>query len=338
MPKSNPPDPATSVHTHHRASVASVALRILLILVPIGASCLTWFAIGALFGARSEGASAGSLGSLIAIAAVGEILLLASIAVSVIVNPHARDHAVVIVAAALSVLAAGATPLTVVAALLVILALGFWRHEMLVEARSRIRFTFVKSARAGIGWTLALIGLAIALQSVAPAQLLVNPEQASARLLDAAARSTQEFIPVLVRGAEPSKTIDAYLDEVARSLEQGKSPLVPFPGLEVEGAPTTEALRQQLSENLHISLTGRETLGDIIQRTVRERLEPAIAQLTTAIVPLFVLSVFLIIQLVNPLIGWLAVGLSAAAFTWTKASGTVRVVREKADVDRLQLQ
>lgn len=333
MPSDKPQPHQLSAH--HRSTAASVAARVVLVFIPLGAGLLLWLLVAALFSARAEGSSVDRLGSLIGLAGVGYAVMLATYAVSVILNPHPKDHALLIVGLSGAVVASGASVLALLAALVVALALTLWRQAMLQEAQSRIRFNFGRTTRASLGLTLALIALAIAVQSVTPAKLLNDPEAASQRLLDTVARGAERFVPILIQGVEPRRTLDDYLKEVASALEHGRSPLVPFPGLRVEGAPTAGALRQQLSENLGLHLTGRETLGDIIQQTVRDRLAPAVARAAGAIVPLFVLSLFLVLQVVNPVLGWLAVGLASLVFHGAKALGWVRIVREPVDVERI---
>lgn len=333
MPSDKPQPHPPFVH-HHSAAV-NVAARVVLVCTPLGAGLLLWLPVAALFSARAEGSSFDRLGWLIGLAGVGYAVMLATYALSVILNPHPKDHALLIVGLSGAVVASGASVLAALAALVVALALTLWRQAMLHEAKSRIRFNCGRTTRASLGLTLALIALAIAVQSVTPAKLLNDPAAASQRLLDTVARGAERFVPILIPGAEPRRTLDDYLQEVVSALEHGQSPLVPFPGLRIEGAPTPGALRQQLSENLGLRLTGRETLGDIIQQTVRDRLAPAVARAAGAIVPLFVLSLFLALQVVNPVLGWLAVGLATLVFHGAKDLGWVRIVREPVEAERI---
>lgn len=320
----------------HQGSEAHPASRILLTVLPVVFSLLSWIVVGSLFALRSG--SSLDLTQLLIVGVVSFVIFLATFAVAVIVDRHPLDHVLLVALTTLSVAASGFSLLTVLVMGVALAGLLLYRKTLQAETLGRIRFSIERTIHAALGFPLSLLLIAVAVQSVAAAQ----PADVSGTLLKRALNATlagaERLAPLTLHGYRPEKTIDAYLGELLAGSGAASQPasLPGLVGVNVQTAESVALARQQLGQNLGLTLTGTETLSTVVRSAVERRVEPALTPFSSWLVPLIALSLYLLLRILSPVLWLLTMAVSWAYFRLCLRFGLVQIVQENARVDRVK--
>lgn len=307
--------------THHHPSTHTI-FRGLLIVLPTILSILTWLLVGALF---LENNSGGEALAYVGFAVVTFALTLALFAVNVVVNTHRNDRALLIGLLAASCFFGGASLFTVLAAGLITLGLLVWQRGMQREEVARVRFSFQRTIQSSLNYMLTFLLLAVTAQSVSALQPHAGPGPVIDSLVRGGVRIVEVVGPRLLPGFTSDRSLNQYLFEQVRKQ--------PIPADQVDRAIADAQV--QLEQNLGIGLRGDETLSQLTEMVIRQHAAPTLDRFSGALIPIIVVSLFLLLKLFSPFL-WLLITIFAnGIFRLFWQLRVVRTVTENVPAERL---
>ncbi|MBI3115654.1 MAG: hypothetical protein HYZ09_04160 [Candidatus Kerfeldbacteria bacterium] len=313
---------ATSPSHAHHLPHAHPAVRGLLLVLPALFSLLTWVIIGSLFVIQQRGGDAGDVFAMVGLAVVTFVFSLGTFAIALMVLRRRSDHWVLVSLMTVSAVFSGFAAMTLPVLGLLFGGLAYYRHAVLQELSERVKFSASKVIRLGLGFSLTLILLAVAVQSLAAAAPFEGPEQLLDQTMNSAVLGVERVAPLVVPGFERNKVLDTYYQE---QLDTGDAHM------------TIEQVRTNLSDYLRIPLTGRETMSEVIRLAIERRVKPAVIDYASYVFPLLIVSLFLLLKLLSPFLVWGILGVALILFRLFERFGIVRIGRRTVEAERLEL-
>ncbi len=310
-----------------------------MIITPVVFSALTWILVSSLFFVRIRGGDNSDLFTLIGLAVLTFIFFLSTFAIAMMVDGHEGDHVAVIALATASVAFSGLSLITAMVMLLTALGLVLYRKGMLEEAKSRIHFSLQKTIRASLSVCLTLLLFAVSMQSLSTSRPLQGPQEFFDSTVNGTIRVVERVIPLFLREYQSGKTIDAFLGERlgTETMTDQNGQLAPVDIVAAAKQTSIAEARKQLGENLGLTLTGTETMTEVIQQAVRHRVDPSLSRYTNLIAVILMLSLFLLLKIFSPILWLFSVGLTTLLFHVYRHLKIVSVVPSTEKVDRLIL-
>lgn len=229
--------------------------------------------------------------------------------------------------------------------ILLILAFLYWRREIRLDMKSRIKFLPKKLVGVGLHAAMSIALLAVGFSYYA---YMVQGHDGSTRVMESmvniSTSTINRFLPMVYNGYSPRMTLDEFIGSSSVITSTTVSPggagepqRIMAEALSTAQKKVVEESRDQFLKTFDIEATGDEPMKSVVEKIVRKRIEPFLKPYIKYIPIIFALSLYFLLSIFLFLYKIFIQSFSFIIFTILRWLKFVQIKKVQVEAERITL-